>query len=220
MKYKKTFITTGLVLVALVFIGAVYFFGLFRTHATVTSTDVPNHFFLRVASGSNFRQGPNQCGPYAAAFFVHAFKPTEDVQPQRFVEELPWKLPGGYTHPRALESLLRKHGLAIEAFNASLLNDEQKIHFLQQKISSGFPVILLTYMYGYQHYITLLGYDDVKGEFAVYDPIFTRGETGMTVDENGGLPGNRNISDTRLLSDWSKGGIAGLYEWYLLSVVQ
>ncbi len=134
------------------------------------------------------------------------------------MKELPWKLPGGYTHPRALESLIQKQGVATQVFDAGSLNDEEKIRFLQQQISAGSPVILLTYMYDYQHYITLLGYDAAQGAFSIYDPVFTRGETGMTVDENGALPGNRTIANDRLLTDWSRGGIAGLYTWYALGI--
>ena len=220
MKSKKIFIATGIGLVSLLIIGAAYFLGLFRHTPKITLLDIPSQFSLRVAADSNFRQGPNQCGPYAAAMFVNTFKPTADVQSERFVEELSWRLPGGYTHPRALESLLQKQGIKTQAFTAGALSDEEKIRFLKQTISSGYPVILLTYMYDYQHYITLLGYDSDKKEFSVYDPVFTRGETGMTLDENGQLPGNRNISNDQILSDWSKGGIAGFYTWYLLSVAQ
>ncbi len=220
MKSKKILIGTGIAFVALLIIGSVYFLGLFRHTPKITSSDIPSQFSLRVATDSNFRQGPNQCGPYAAAIFVNTFKPTADVQPELFVEQLPWKLPGGYTHPRALESLIRKRGLKVQAFDAGSLSDEEKIRFLRQQIASGLPVILLTYMYDYQHYITLLGYDAAQGDFSVYDPVFTRGETRMTVDENGERPGNRNITDAQLLSDWSKGGIAGFYSWYLLSVAQ
>lgn len=220
MQLKKILIPACVVFVALIIAGAVYFLGLFRHTPKMSASDIPSQFFLRVAANSNFRQGPNQCGPYAAAMFINTFKPTTDVQSERFVEELPWKLPGGYTHPRALESLIRKQGLHVQAFNAGALADEEKISFLRQQISSGLPVILLTYMYDYQHYITLLGYDAAQGEFSVYDPVFTRGETGMTADENGERPGNRNIADGQLLSDWSKGGIAGFYTWYLLSASQ
>ncbi len=220
MKQQRIFIAAGIILIGFIVCGAVYFLGLFRSTPELGSSDIPPQFSLKVASDSNFRQGTNQCGPFAAAMFVHTFKSGADNDPLRAVTELPWKLPGGYTHPRALESLIRSriHGLTVQGYDAGLLNDEQKIRFLQQQISSGSPVILLTYMYDYQHYITLLGYDADQEEFYVYDPVFSRGETGMTLDENGELPGNRNIAHTQLLSDWSKGGVAGFYTWYLLSV--
>lgn len=219
MKKKKTIIVAGIVFLAVLFCGAVYFLGVFRSTPVLMSSQVPEKYSLNVTS-SNFRQGPNQCGPYAAAMFLNRFKPTDDVPPERFVEELPWKLPGGYTHPRALESLIRKQGIQVQSYDAAALSNEEKIQFLHQQISFGFPVILLTYMYGYQHYITLLGYDAAKEELFVYDPVFTRGDVDMTVDENGELPGNRNISNTQLLSDWSNGGIVGFYSWYLLTTAK
>jgi len=220
MRRKRMFIAAIPILILFIAIGTVYSLGLFRSTPTLTSSEIPKQYMLEVASRSNFRQGLNQCGPYSAAIFLNTFKPTAAIQPTQFVEQLPWKLPGGYTHPRALESLIRKQGVQVQAYNVGALSDEEKIEFLHQQIASGLPVILLTYMYDYQHYITLLGYDAVKEEFFVYDPVFTRGDAGMTVDENGELPGNRNISDTQLLSDWSHGGIAGFYTWYLLTTAK
>lgn len=217
MKHKKIIIAAGIVSLFLILAGAFYFLGLFRSTPLLESPyDIPIRFSLSVPSASNFRQGPNQCGPYSAAMLLSAVQ-SAAVHPAQLAKQLPWKLPRGYTHPRALESLIHQQGVQVRSYDAGPLTNEQKIQFLHQQLASGHPVILLTLMYGYQHYITLLGYDTSGEEFFVYDPVFTRGNAGMTLDANGGLPGNRNIGNANLLLDWSHGGIAGFYTWYMLS---
>jgi hypothetical protein len=208
---KRIFI----LLIAIVFPCALsvswYAFGLFRMSASVMkAAEIPESVALE--GGPNARQGANQCGPYAAAM---ALGNTDAAD---MVEALPWTLPGGYTHPRALEKLIARMSAHAIAYDAGSLSDDEKAVFLREKLAAGSPVILLTRMYGYQHYVTLLGYDD--SGFFVYDPVFTRGDEGRTIDENGNAPGNRTMASADLLADWSGGGIAGAYTWYALVVVR
>src|SRR3989344_421482 len=213
MKQEALYSTGALILLILLLQGGIFFLGIFRTEPILSKNEIPRQTALPVPAESNFRQGPNQCGPYAAAIFLRSLE--EEITPEDMVIELPWKLPRGYTHPQALESLIEKQGFETTAYNAGALTNEEKIQFLRQTLAKGSPVILLTYMYGYQHYITLLGYDEES--FAIYDPVFTRGAEGMTIDENGSLSGNRSIRKEELISHWSQGGIAGFYRWYALA---
>lgn len=206
----------AILVIAFILVTAIYLLGLTRSKAVIMHKHIPAAAALQFPSAANFRQGPNQCGPYSAAAFAHALT-GKPALPEDMVKQLPWKLPRGYTHPKALESLLSKQDVQMEAFNVGSLSDEEKKIFLREQLSMKKPVILLVHMYGYQHYIVLLGYDSSKDIFHVYDPVFTRGETGMTVDENGDSAGNRDIEWQQLLAPWSEGGIAGFYTWYALT---
>lgn len=208
---KRVFIVLIAIVFVCVFFASWYAFGLFRTSASVARTvEIPTSVALE--GGPNVRQGPNQCGPYAAAMALG------NIDAADMVKALPWTLPGAYTHPRALEKLIARMSAHAIAYNAGSLPDDEKALFLREKLAAGSPVILLTHMYGYQHYVTLLGYDD--SGFFVYDPVFTRGDEGRTIDENGNAPGNRTIANADLLADWSGGGIVGAYTWYALVVVR
>jgi hypothetical protein len=195
---------------------APYLLGAYRVQAVARVEAIPAQIEIPLPADRNFRQGPNECGPYAIAAFLTAM--GTPVEPKTLVEELPWKLPHGYTHPHALEELLRQHDFVPTGWNVAGLRDADKDGFLLQHLAEGRPVILLVQMYGFQHYVVLLGYDG--GNFLVYDPVFTRGEEGMTKDANGPLPGNRFIPADELLAAWSEGGIGGFYEWYALTGVK
>lgn len=179
------------------------------------SREVPSFVTLEFPSTYNFRQGPNECGPYATSAFIEAA--VGKVSIEKILRDWSWRLPGGYTHPRAIESTVRLYGIAPRPLSLRALSDEEKIRFLQEELWQGGPLLLLVKMYGYQHYITLLGYNRNTEIFFVYNSLLRKGEEGMTADDNGMLPGNRNISAEELLAAWSQGGIAGFYTWYALT---
>lgn len=75
-------------------------------------------------------------------------------------------------------------------------------------------MIILISPVKYQHYLTLLGYSDKS--FYVYDSFYQRNKNDyqFTKDDNGDLPGNRNIENENLIIMWDKGGMFGLYKNY------
>ena len=78
------------------------------------------------------------------------------------------------------------------------------------------PIIILGERDYYEHYITILGFNNTKNEFYVYDSFFDKGEKDLTIDENNDLPGNRTFTSNELLTFWSNGGMYGLYNWYTI----
>ncbi len=176
-------------------------------HFGVVKLDYPSRF--------NYRQHTNECGPYAAGAVARVVLHI-DIDSQKMVDELPWRLPKGYTHPWALKELLTSMHIESTSYSAKKLSASDKQKFLMQELSNGAPIILLVKMYGYQHYIVLLGFDRNTDEFFVYDPVYTRGEDGYTIDDNGNMPGNRTMHWEDLHTHWSDGGVLGFFNWYML----
>lgn len=176
---------------------------------TLSLIDYPSEF--------NYRQTANDCGPYNTAAVVRALKKTE-VGSQTFAEEIGWRLPNEYTLPWGLEEQLEENGVTIEKPNLRFLSDEKKILFLQQRLSQERPVIVLGERDGFEHYITLFGFDSSKDEFYVYDSLNDKDPIidGLTKDDNANLPGNRTLTSKDLLDFWRGGGMYGLYKWYAI----
>jgi hypothetical protein len=177
--------------------------------------ELPELVQLNYPSNFNYRQGANECGPYVAGAVARILLKA-DVRPKDMVDKLSWKLPGGYTHPWALEKLLKSINISSISYSAGKLGSQDKQRFLIQELANGSPIILLVKMHGYQHYIVLLGFDENTNEFFIYDPVYTRGEEGYTIDENGDHPGNRTISWDALNDRWDEGGVFGFFDWYAL----
>ena len=167
---------------------------------TISLIDYPSNF--------NYRQTGNDCGPFNTAAVVRALK-KEEIDSQTFSEEIGWRLPNGYTLPWGLEEQLEENGIVIEKPNLKSLSDEEKILFLQQRLSHGEPVTILGEMSSFEHYVTIFGFDASKDEFYIYDSLHDK-------DDNASLPGNRTFSSKELLDFWRKGGMYGIYKWYAI----
>lgn len=165
----------------------------------------------------NYRQTVNDCGPFNTAAVVRALTERE-VSSAQFAEDIGWRLRNNYTIPIGLEMQLKANGLNVEVPNMEPLMDEEKIVYLKQELSNGHPIIVLGARDGFEHYITLLGFDSEKDEFYFYDSFFDKDESksGHTIDTNGDAPGNRIYSSKELLEFWRGGGMYGLYEWYAI----
>ncbi len=161
----------------------------------------------------NYRQTVNDCGPFNVAAVVRALTKQRVISAE-FAKNIEWRLPNKYTLPWGMEKQLKENGISIEIPNIKALSDEDKIAFLQERLSQGKPIIILGERDNYEHYITIFGFDSVKNEFYVYDSFFEKGEKELTIDNNGSLPGNRNFTSKELLNFWRGGGMYGMYHWY------
>lgn len=169
---------------------------------------------IEYPSEYNYSQSYNDCGPFNTAAVVRALT-HKNVSSKEFAETIEGRIQYNYTLPTGLEKQLKENGINVETHDLSDLSDENKINYLKYQLYLGKPVILLIKWEGYQHYITLFGYD--SDEFYVYNSLQTIAEEpGFTIDENGQLPGNMNISKDELLKVWSEGGLMGQYKWYAL----
>lgn len=210
-------------LVAIVVLTILALFGLVHGHknkARIDSIEILEEATIPYSSTLNFRQTVNDCGPFNVAAIVRIIKERE-VSSSTFAKEIGWRLPNKYTLPQGLESLLGKNDVKFKTPNVNDLSDEDKMKYLKQELSKKHPIIILgarDEFVGseYQHYITLLGFNNKEDIFYVYDPFYTKSHEGMTIDSNGEKSGNRNYKEKDLLEFWKKGGMYGLYTWYLI----
>lgn len=165
----------------------------------------------------NYRQTINDCGPYNTFAVIRALK-GEDSDPQAYVKSMKWRLPNKYTIPWGLEKQLEENGIVIETPNLEQLTNEDKIVFLKEQLTLKKPIIILGERENYEHYITLFGFNSEKDEFYAYDSLYKKHISieGITEDDNGNLPGNRNLTSNELLNFWEKGGMYGLFKWYAI----
>ena len=163
----------------------------------------------------NYLQTPNDCGPFNAAAVVRSLT-GEQVSSAKFANDIGWRLPNNYTFPLGMELLLQDNGIELEIPNIKALSDTQKVQFLQERLSQNKPIIILGERDGYEHYLTIFGYNKLDDEFYIYDSLFDSAGSGLTIDENGDLPGNRNLNSEALLAFWSGSGMYGFYTWYAI----
>jgi hypothetical protein len=212
MKLKsKNLITFGLLIVLVS--GIYLWYGnkapeIDKSKISFSSTiDYPSEF--------NYRQTVNDCGPFNVAAVVRALT-NQEVSSVEFAKNIEWRLPNKYTIPWGMEKQLKENGVFVKIPNVKALSDEEKITFLQERLSQGKSIIILGERDGYEHYITIFGFNSAENEFYAYDSLVEKGEEGFTKDNNDSLPGNRNFTSEELLNFWRGGGMYGLYNWYAI----
>ncbi len=181
----------------------------------INKSRILSSYSIEYPSEFNYRQTPNDCGPYNVAAVVRGLTGNE-VDSSEYAKSIKWRLPNGYTLPWGMERQLKENGISIKIPNVKSLNDEDKIEFLREQLSQGKAVIILGEQEGYEHYITLFGFDNLQDEFYVYDSFYNKGEGNLTKDGNDNFPGNRNFTSQELLNFWRKGGMYGFYRWYII----
>lgn len=182
---------------------------------SIDKSKISGSSVIDYSSEYNYRQSINDCGPFNVAAVVRALSEKE-ISSAEFAKNIKWRLPNKYTLPWGMEKQLKENGITVEIPNINALSDEEKILFLQERLSQGKPVIILGARDNYEHYITILGFNSDKNEFYAYDSLFEKGEEGFTIDENDSLPGNRNFTSEELLNFWRGGGMYGFYNWYAI----
>lgn len=211
MKIKKK-----ITILLVVILGIIIFFT-WDTSPVIDKTQIKQISLIAYPEDFNYRQTINDCGPFNTATVVRALK-GEEIDSQVFAEEIKWRLPNKYTLPWGLEKQLKDSGIKIETPNLKSLSDEDKILFLYEQLSQGNPIIILGERDDFEHYITIFGFDSAKDEFYTYDSLQDKNSDieGLTIDDNGELPGNKTLNTEELLSFWRGGGMYGLYKWYVI----
>lgn len=176
---------------------------------------IPDSFIIEYPSKYNYWQTINDCGPFNVAAVVRALS-KQEVSSAEFAKTIEGRLPNKYTLPWGMEKQLKENGITIEIPNIKPFSDEEKIKFLQEKLSEGKPIILLGEQGVFEHYITIFGFNKTKDEFYIYDSMLDGAQKGLTIDKNGEFPGNKNLSSEELLNFWREGDIGGLYKWYAI----
>lgn len=194
--------------------GIAYFWWHYNT-PVISEENITQSALIEYPERFNFRQSVNDCGPYTVAAVVRALT-HKTIDSSEFAQTITWRLPNKYTLPWGMEKQLHENQIIIKTPNLKALNDNERITYLKQKLSEKKPVIILGERDGYEHYLTLFGFNSKKDEFYIYDSLGKKGEDSMTTDENGSLPGNITLSEKELLTFWRGGGMYGLYQWYAI----
>ncbi len=137
-------------------------------------------------------QGKNQCAAYSTAFVLR--NSGTQTKGSEVYAEIPFKVPiSGYVLPKGVISYLQFQGLKPMIYKGDLSSLKARL------VKGKAPVIVLV---GnglfWQHYMTLVGFDDDKSELYFVD-------SNKANDENGELPGNRTMTNDYFLKWWSNG---------------
>lgn len=136
-------------------------------------------------------QGKNQCAAYSTAFVLrNTGKKAKGID---VYDEIPFKIPiSGYVLPKGIISYLQSQGLKPIIYSGNLSSLKARL------VQGNAPVIVLV---GnglfWQHYMTLVGFDNEKGELYFVDS--------NKINENAELPGNRTMTNEYFLKWWSNG---------------
>lgn len=195
-----------IVLALILILNSSYFLFVYKSPPVIESTTTQESASIPYPAKYNYKQTINDCGPFNVAAVVRALT-DEDVDSAELAEEIKWRLPNKYTLPWGLEKQLKEQGITTEIPNLSPLDNVAKITYLKQNLSAQKPIIILGNQDGFQHYITLFGYD--QDDFHTYNPLYDD-------DQNTDSPGNRDLSSEELLKFWEGGGMYGFYKWYAI----
>ncbi len=165
----------------------------------------------------NYAQDGMTCGPFSVAGTVRAIT-NEEVDSWEFAKSINMKIGKKGTHPIGLKDQLKENDVSIEVPKLKGYSNNERIEFLQERLSQCSAIILLGEPKGvnYEHYLTIVGFDKNKDIFYIYDSLEQKIDETHTLDFNGSLPGNKNMSSKELLEFWEGGGMYGFYEWFAI----
>ena len=182
---KIFLLSGGLILFALATVG-IYFITPFPTTDTI-KINYPNSF--RITTENNFEtQVVNECSAFSSAYVLRHF--GENKTGLALYEELNYKLPfSGYVLPKGILEYFQKSPYQIQMYTGTF-------ETLKTQLTKGNPIIVLVGAgLHWQHYMTLVGYDDTLNEVYFFDSL-------KEYDENENAPGNRTLSADYFLDMW------------------
>lgn len=160
-------------------------------HSDTISATVQKKFAVPINTGFEL-QGKNQCAAYSTAFVLR--NAGQQAQGSEVYAKIPFKIPfSGYVLPKGVLTYLQSQGLKPSIYKGSLAALKARL------VQARMPLIVLV---GnglfWQHYMTLVGFDNDKSEL-----YFVDSDKGK--DENAGLPGNRTMTEDYFSKWWSNG---------------
>ncbi|MZP43788.1 hypothetical protein GTO89_12110 [Heliobacterium gestii] len=177
-------------MLAAVLLGLVYYLLTPFPSEDVTAQSIPTRYHVPREAAYEV-QGHNQCSAFSTAYLLRTL--GKDAEGARVYSALVYKIPfSGYVLPKGIMSYLQAQGMGPSIYRGALPT-------LKARLTQGNPVITLV---GngvlWQHYMTLVGYDEEKRDLYFFD---SKRET----DENSDLPGNRTLTEEYFLSMWDNG---------------
>ena len=133
----------------------------------------------------------NECSAFSTAYVLRHF--GESQTGLELYEKFGYKLPfSGYVLPKGILSYFKD-----SAYEATLYRGT--FETLKSRLIEGTPVIVLVGDgLNWQHYMTLVGFDQSLSEVYFFDSL-------RQDDENGEAPGNRTLSTDYFLQLWDNG---------------
>ena len=133
-------------------------------------------------------QPPSKCAAYSLAYVIRNF--GNKAFGDSLYEELDYKIPlSGYVLPKGITTYTEKLGYTSKVYKGNL-------DTLKARLSEGKPIIVLIGdSIKWQHYMTLVGYDENKKELYFYD-------SKKTSDNNTDKPGNRTLTEDYFIDLW------------------
>lgn len=131
----------------------------------------------------------NECSAFSSAYVLRYF--GEDAAGLSLYEEFKYKLPfSGYVLPKGILSYFEESPYEVTMYTGT-------VESLKMRLNEGVPVIVLVGDgLNWQHYMTLVGYDDSVNEVYFFDSL-------KQTDENGDVVGNRTLSGEYFEQLWN-----------------
>ena len=182
---KIYLLVATLILLTLVTVG-IYFITPFPTTDTI-KINYPNSFSI-TAENSFETQVVNECSAFSSAYVLRHF--GENKTGLALYAEFNYKLPfSGYVLPKGILEYFEKSSYQIHMYTGTF-------ETLKTQLTKGVPIIVLVGVgLDWQHYMTLVGYDDSLNEVYFFDSLKDH-------DENGNALGNRTLSSDYFLDMW------------------
>ncbi len=178
---------------------------------------------LHLRADTYVQQKWMSCGAYAVKAVMNLYGKDENLSPRQYLSSL-GRIFFGFMFPSTIKNAFQK-----KKFIAPLLRARRKKHkllLLKQHLEAGHPVIvLINNIYSKMrkpiwlkkfyslHWITLLGYDDEKKVFYVYDSLPHK-----SVYEKNLPVGNISISYNDFLTFWKGNYISRLVNYLYIPV--
>ncbi|MCU7197373.1 MAG: C39 family peptidase [Turicibacter sanguinis] len=185
----KKFIYTSLGILMMMLLLTLYFLSPFPKHGKIPIS-FPSSFSIE-QENSFETQIINECSAFSIAYVLRHYH--ESQTGLNIYHQLNYKIPvSGYVLPKGILNYFKDSVYNIEMFTGSL-------ETLKTRLTAGTPIIVLIgNSLNWQHYMTLVGYDDTTNEMYFFDSL-------KSFDENNGQPGNRTITTDYFLKLWNNG---------------
>ena len=153
-------------------------------------SDIPTSYHV-VKEGQFEKQAANQCSAFSTAYILRLF--GKDASGAEVYKQIQYKIPiSGYVLPKGILTYMKDNNLNSKIYTGTLDS-------LKSRLALGNPVIVLIGRHiRWQHYMTLVGYDNERKELYFFD-------SGQQGDQNGDLPGNRTMTEERFQVSWNNG---------------
>lgn len=147
--------------------------------------------FMITKENSYETQVKNECSAFSSAYVLRHF--GENQNGLSLYEKFNYKLPfSGYVLPKGILDYFNSTSYQVTMYTGTF-------ETLKTQLTKGTPIIVLVGNHlKWQHYMTLVGYDDNRQEVYFFDSL-------RETDENDLLPGNRTLSTDYFLDLWDNG---------------